>query len=109
MRWIAAQGRLKVKLDDGGRKLAVKTTNLLPLLSAGSTHNLPGPRMCRNPRVRTALPTIAGATAVIQNLKTQQYNGLRCIVKKYDRPEKRYSVRLQRDGKRLSLKAENLR
>ena len=57
----------------------------------------------------TPLPyIIAGATALIQNLKAQQYDGLRCIVKKYDRSRQRYLIQLQRDGKQLSLKADNL-
>ena len=57
----------------------------------------------------TPLCYIAGSTALIHDLKAQQYNGLRCIVKNYDRSRHRYLVQLQRDGKQLSLKADNLR
>ena len=57
----------------------------------------------------TPLSYMSGATALIQNLKAQQYNGLRCNVKKYDQSRQRYLVQLQRDGKQLYLKVENLR
>ena len=56
----------------------------------------------------TPLCYIAGSPALIHNLKAQQYNGLWCIVKKYDRSRHCYLVQLQRDGKHLLLKANNL-
>ena len=57
----------------------------------------------------TPLSYISGPTALIQNFKVRQYNGLRCYVKKYDQSRQRYLVQLQRDGKELYLKADNLR
>ena len=110
MKRIAAQGRYKIKLDDNGKKLAVKPANLLPLLQAG-TYNMSSP--CVLYATLGSLPTplsyVVGSTALIHNLKAQQYNGLRCVVKKYDRSRHRYLVQLHRDGKQLRLKAENLR
>ena len=32
MKWIAAQGRYKIRLDDSGKKLAVKPHNLFSII-----------------------------------------------------------------------------
>ena len=56
----------------------------------------------------TPLCYITGSTALIHDLKAQQYNGLQCIVKKYDRSRHRYLVQLQSDGKYLLLKPNNV-
>ena len=108
--WSATRGRFGVKLDESGEQVAVKAANLIPLLQAG---NRVVPCMCYIDPVFKPLTTplfyIAGSTALIHSLKAQRYNGLRCIVKKYDRSRHRYLVQLQRDGKQLSLKADNLR
>ena len=79
VRWIAVQGRYKIKLNDRGKKLGVKADNLLPLFQAG-TYNICTSHVCSVSRVRIPHHSydISGATAFIQNLKTQQYNGLSC-------------------------------